>query len=189
MENNKLLLAILGMPGSGKSETVSYLKRKGIPFVRFGALTEEELIKARLPVTPENEHAMREKLREEYGMAIYAVKAEPKIRRLLEENSHVAIDGLYSWEEYTYLKEKFPELILLHVFTEPAIRYQRLVSRSVRPFSLKEARKRDIAEIENLHKGGPIAIADCVVTNNTSVADLHKQLDVLLDRLRKGERS
>lgn len=184
MAKNRILLAIVGMPGSGKSETVSYIQRKGIPFIRFGDLTEEELARQGLPVTPDNEQMMREKLRKDLSMAAYAIKAEQKIQALSKDHQVIIIDGLYSWEEYVYLKQKFPQLLLIALYTEPQIRYQRLSQRTVRPFSLQEARKRDIAEIENLNKGGTIAIADYLITNGGDIASLHQKIDALLVCLR-----
>ena len=47
------------------------------------------------------------------------------------------------------------------------------------PISLtvEEASSRDWAEIENLEKGGPIAIADYYVHNDSTIDSLHQQLD------------
>lgn len=95
----------------------------------------------------------------------------------------VILDGLYSWEEYLYLKPKFPQLKLLAVYTQPELRLQRLSKRSIRPLTGAETEARDQAEIENLHKAGPIALADYLVTNNGSVSDLHSQLDIYLQGL------
>ncbi len=103
------------MPGSGKSEAVSYIAQKGIPVVRFGDLTDQTLKEKGLSVTPENEQTVRELLRKEGGMAIYAIKAQPRIEGLFRNNAIVAIDGLYSWEEYLYLKKIFPQIILIYI--------------------------------------------------------------------------
>ena len=46
--------------------------------------------------------------------------------------------------------------------------------------SKKEIDERDWAEIENLEKGGPIAIADYFVHNDKDLDSLHKQLDEVL---------
>jgi dephospho-CoA kinase len=183
MENN-LILAIIGMPGAGKSEAISYIEAKGIPFVRFGQITDEGLAKAGLPVTAENEQNFREKLRRELGMAAYAIQSKSKIDALLEKNKAIAIDGLYSWEEYVYLKKIYPNLILITIFAESGKRYARLTTREVRPLSVEEARKRDIAELEKLNKGGPIAIADYFIENSDDDKEaLHKKIDTLLMRL------
>ena len=48
-------LAIVGMPGSGKSISASYLKDKGFPLIRFGQIIMSEVQKCQLPVTPKNE--------------------------------------------------------------------------------------------------------------------------------------
>ena len=180
----KKIIAIVGMPGAGKTEAAEYLATKGIPFVRFGEITEEEVRKRGLPLAPENERIVREEIRKEGGMGTYAVKAEPKINTLLANNDTIVIDGLYSWEEYTYLREKFPALTLINVYAEPKKRYERLSQRSIRQVPLEECYSRDVAELEKLNKGGPIAIADYTIENNNDeITDLQRKIDSLLSRL------
>ena len=180
----KKIIAIVGMPGAGKTETAEYLFSKGMPFVRFGEITEDEVRRRGLPLTTDNERIVREAIRKEGGMGAYALRAEPKINKLLEANEVIVIDGLYSWEEYTYLKEKFPGLILINVYAEPKVRYLRLSKRSIRPISLDECYLRDVAELEKLNKGGPIAIADYTIENNSdNTSKLYAKIDSLLSRL------
>ncbi|MGI8419775.1 MAG: AAA family ATPase [Candidatus Levyibacteriota bacterium] len=182
--DKKFIIAIVGMPGAGKSEAAAHLDHIGIPFIRFGQLTDETVAEMGLPLTPQNEIIAREKLRADLGMAAYAIKAKPKIDKLLKEKSVIALDGLYSWEEYAFLREVYPQLILIHVYAEPRVRYSRLAKRKVRPVSPEQSRIRDIDEIEKLNKGGPIAIADYMIENNSGdLANLQKQVDHLLKRL------
>lgn len=186
----RLILAFVGMPGAGKTEATLYLQQKSIPFVRFGEITDEGVKGLGLPLTQENERMYREKIRKELGMGAYAIKAKPRIEQLLKENDVIAIDGLYSWEEYTLLKEEFPGLILVHIFAEPTIRYQRLSTRPVRPLSFEESRSRDVAELEKLNKGGPIAIADSLIENNgNNIEELYYKIDNLLLHLGVGSAS
>ncbi len=181
------IIAIVGMPGAGKTEVAQYLASKGIPFVRFGEITEEEVRKRGLTIVQENERMVREQIRKDEGMGAYAVRAEPKINALLKNNDTIVIDGLYSWEEYTYLKEKFPDLILVLIYAEPKKRYERLSQREIRPIPIEECYSRDVAELEKLNKGGPIAIADYLIENNTDdISDLHKKIDSILARLDKS---
>lgn len=182
-KNNSIILAVVGMPGSGKSAATRYLHAKGIPVVRFGDITDEGLAQQNLPLTPENEKTFREALRQELGMDAYAKKAQSKIEKLLETNPVIALDGLYSWEEYVYLKKLFPQLVVLHMYAQPQVRYKRLATRKVRPLTPEEARERDIAEIEKLHKGGPIAIADYIIENEKDMAELETKVDALLAQL------
>ena len=48
---------------------------------------------------------------------------------------------------------------------------------------MNDAESRDIAEIENLAKGGPIAYADYFIFNNGSQDDCKKQLFSILSKL------
>jgi len=47
----------------------------------------------------------------------------------------------------------------------------------VRPLNKKAAIARDYSEIENVEKGGPIAMADYIIINEGTLKDLHKKLD------------
>lgn len=188
MENKKLLIAFVGMPGSGKTEAAAYLYKKGIPFIRFGDVTDEGLKAQGLSMTPEHERSFRENIRKELGMAAYAIRCEERIKKELDTHDTVALDGLYSWGEYLYLKEKFPSLCLIHVYAEPEIRYNRLAIRAIRPIPKETSRQRDLAEIEKLDKGGPIAIADYMVENDTDhLEHLYAKIDTLLLRIQGKE--
>ncbi len=178
--NAKKVIAIVGMAGAGKSEASQYLATKGFPVLRFGDETDRGVKAQGLPLNEANERKYREALRQELGMAAYAVKIEPRIREALKTSDTVILDGLYSWEEYLFLMPKFPELKLVAIYARPEIRYARLNERAVRPLTPEMARKRDIAEIEKIHKAGPIAIADDLVDNNGDLDALHKQLENLV---------
>lgn len=179
----KKIIAIVGMPGAGKSEAAAFFKNKNIPVVRFGDLAEETLKQEGLDVTPENERKVRERLRKEYGMEAFAIKARPKIEMLLSENELVVLDGLYSWEEYVYLIKYFPDMVLVHIYASPKVRYERLSKRAVRPLNPDQARARDMAEIEHLHKAGPIVIADYLINNENGIEDLHENLESFIKKI------
>jgi len=181
---NKTILAFVGMPGAGKSEATAYLEQKGFPFVRFGDVTDTGVKEMGLPLTTDNERVFREKLREELGMGAYAIKSKSKIDAALEKQDFIVIDGLYSWEEYTYLKKLYPQFILVHVFAEPKKRYERLSKRLIRPVPLDKSFERDVTELENLNKGGPIALSDYMIENDSDdMKQLYKKVDDLLKRL------
>ncbi len=183
--SQKQIIALVGMPGSGKTAGVSYIQKKGLPVLRFGDLTEKKLQEQHLAITPENEKKVREALRAEFGMAVYAEKSKAKIDKLFASHETVVIDGLYSWEEYLFLKKSFPKLILIYIFARPSVRYQRLAKRKIRPLIEEQAKLRDVLEIEKLNKSGPIAMADFVIDNSErSKEALHKQIDEVLKKLK-----
>lgn len=162
----KKIIAIVGMCGSGKSVASDYLEGIGFKKVYFGGVTMEKLKEEGMEVNPENEKYMREKLRSELGMAAYAKILLPRIEEYSKTND-VVLDGLYSWDEYVVLKEKLGnKLTMIAIVANRDLRYERLSKREIRPLTNEEARNRDIAEIENLAKGGPIVIADYYILNN-----------------------
>jgi len=182
--DKKIVIALVGMPGAGKSEAASYLEKKGIPFIRFGDLTDEVVRRMGLPLTSENEQTVRENLRQELGMAAYAMKARPKIDLLLQNHPVVGLNGLRSWEEYLFLKKIYKKLVLVAIYADAHIRHERLAARAIRPFSFEQATLRDVAELEKLNMGGPIAIADYIIENNSeSLESLYGKLDALVDKL------
>ena len=178
------VIAVVGMTGSGKSEVARMFNENGFAMVRFGDVTDEELKKQGLPLTEENERPVREAFRKKHGMAAYAILNLPRIDAALKTSSTV-VDGLYSWEEYTHLKEYYGDsLVIVAVYSSPKMRYTRLGSRKIRPLTLEEAESRDHAEIENMNKGGPIVMADYTVINEYSFDDLKQQVEEIIRRLK-----
>ena len=62
-------------------------------------------------------------------------------------------------------------------------RKRRMTHRPERPMTPAEVDQRDWAEIENIEKGGPIAIADYFVHNDKDVEHLYQQLDAILKEI------
>jgi len=178
------VVSIVGMTGSGKSEVSRVFEENGFIRIRFGDVTDEEIKKRGLELNEENERCIRELLREEYGMSAYAMLNLDRID-LARKQSDVVIDGLYSWEEYTFLKTYYGEdLYLVAVWSSPGARYARLSSRLDRRLTAEEAASRDRAEVENVNKGGPIAVADFTIINESSLKDLKKEVKRIISELR-----
>lgn len=183
MDPQRKLIAIVGMPGAGKTVAANFFHSKNLPVLRFGDQTDISLKELGLPRNEKNERFVREKLRKDLGMAAMAIKIEPRILEASKTSPTVILDGLYSWEEYMYLKNKFSEIQLLCIYAQPKIRYERLSRRKIRPLTIAEANSRDTAEIENLNKGGPIAIADYCIVNDGDKAEFQTQLESVYRKL------
>jgi dephospho-CoA kinase len=178
------IVSIVGMTGSGKSEVARMFNERGFAIVRFGDVTDEQVKKEGLELNERNERRVRELLREKYGMAAYAQLNLSRIDTALR-SSDVVIDGLYSWEEYAFLKTHYGEdFIVVAVWSSPVERYARLGGRKERKLTPKEAASRDRAEIEKLNKGGPIAIADFTIMNESSLTDLRKDVEKVISKLK-----
>ena len=176
-----MILAIVGMTGSGKSEVAQHLAALGYPAIRFGQVVVDEIARRGLELNPQNEKIVREDLRAKEGMDVCAKRCLPLIREAIQRNPLVIIDGLYSWGEYKTLRSGLSEkLTLLLVFTSRELRYSRLAKRPERPFTFEQAEDRDVSEIEKVEKGGPIAFADYALLNDGTRADLYAAVDRLL---------
>jgi dephospho-CoA kinase len=179
------VVAIVGMAGSGKSEVAKVFEQKGYTRIRFGDMTDIEIKKRSLEINEANERHIRELLRKELGMAAYAILNQPLIDEALQKTDVVA-DGLYSWEEYLSFKSHYSNnFFLVAVYSSPKTRYARLAERNIRPLTYEEASSRDKSEIENLKKGGPIAMADYTISNESNLEYLRIQTEVVLNRLNK----
>jgi len=178
------VVSIVGMTGAGKSQVSRVFEENGFIRVRFGDVTDKEIKKRDLELNEKNERYIRELLRKQHGMSAYARLNLPRIDSALK-HSDVVIDGLYSWEEYTFLKGYYGEAFyVIAVWASPRTRYARLSSRLDRPLTLEEAASRDRAEIENINKGGPIAMSDFTIINESSLENLETEAKRIISVLR-----
>ena len=178
------VVSIVGMAGSGKSEVARVFEESGFIRIRFGDITDEEVSKRGLELNEKNERYVRELLRQEHGMPAYAKLNLTRIDLALE-NSDVVIDGLYSWEEYTFLKTYYGEnFYVVAVWASPKTRYARLGGRLNRRLTMEEAAGRDRAELENVNKGGPIAMADFTIINESSLGNMREETKKIIAELR-----
>lgn len=177
------IIAIVGMCGSGKSIASEYLENIGYKKVYFGGVTMDKLKEEGLEITPENESMMRQRLRKELGMGAYAIVLLPKIKEF-SKNNNVVLDGLYSWDELEILEKEF-KLTSIAIVADKKVRYDRLSVRPHRPYTNEEAKARDISEIENAAKGGPIAYADYFILNNGTIEEFHERLEEILKNIKE----
>ena len=178
------VVSIVGMAGSGKSEVARVFERNGFTRIRFGDLTDQEIERQGLEFNESNERYVRELLRKKHGMSTYAKLNLPRIDEA-SKYSDIVIDGLYSWEEYTFLKTYYGEgFCVVAVWASPKTRYARLANRKSRSLTEAEAASRDATEIENANKGGPIAMADFTIINESSLENLRKEVRRIISILR-----
>ncbi len=177
------IVAIVGMCGSGKSVATDIFEQElGYKKVYFGGVTLEKVKEANLEITPENEKMIREGLRKELGMGAFAKILLPRIKEYSKDND-VVLDGLYSWDEYKILKEELDNIKMICIVADKNIRYSRLCEREIRPLTNEQAMNRDIAEIENSAKGGPISYADYYILNNGSLEEYKTRLFEIIKQI------
>ena len=186
-EKDIKILAIVGMSGSGKSVVVDHLTNLGYPKVYFGGMIYKEMEKRGIERTEdgESEKHFREMIRETEGKDWVVRQVIEEAKGLISAGQkRVVLDGLYTWTEYKILKKEFPgQMSVVAVVVDKAIRHKRVGKRPDRPFNTEEIQERDRSEIENLEKGGPIAMADYYLLNNSSVEELEAGVDEVLKKI------
>ena len=180
--SNTKILAFVGLPGAGKSEATTYVVQKGFPKVYGGGVLYDEMRRRGIDITPESQASFRREWRQKEGKDVIIRRAAEQLHDLINAGQHrILFDGLYSWTEYKFLKHEFPgELIVVAIVAPKHLRHHRLANRPERPFTVEEATQRDWAEIEDIEKGGPIAIADHFIVNDGSLAHLQDQVKRIL---------
>lgn len=181
-DKNTKIIAFVGLAGSGKSSAVEYMTEKGFPKIYFGGIIYKAMAEAGIEVTWESQAKFREEIRQKEGKDFVVRRAVKEARDLIAAGQHrIVLDGLYTWSEYKILKHEFPgEMTVIAIVTPKHLRKQRMAKRPERPMTAQEVDERDWAEIENLEKGGPIAIADHFIINDGNIDNLHRQLDSTL---------
>jgi dephospho-CoA kinase len=185
--NQAKIIAFVGMPGAGKGTCTTYISETySVPVIHFGNMMYEEVQRRGLD-NVKDEKFVREDMRRIDGPAVLAKHAARKAQTEIDQGAKaIVFDGLYSWSEYKYLRETFGDsLTVIAVAAPRALRYQRATERkdSHRQYTAEQIEARDIAEIENLEKGGPIAFADYTLINKTTPTDLIAQLNEVLEEI------
>ena len=173
------IIALVGLAGSGKSSAVEYLTEKGFPKIYFGGVIYKAMDEAGIEKTWDNQQQFREEIRRREGKDFVIKRVIKNIHDLINSGQNkIVLDGLYTWSEYKFLKHEFPgQVVVIAIVTPKYLRYQRMAKRIERPMQPHEVDQRDWSEIENLEKGGPIAIADYFIINDDSLEQLHQKID------------
>lgn len=176
-KHQKIILAVVGLPGAGKTAAAEYFKEKGIPVIEFGKIINDYIDRHHMEHTEVNHKKMREGLREKHGREAFVVLNEERIHNALHKHFMIVIDGLRSWEEYIYIKNKFPntKVVLLALYADKRLRYERIEKRGYRNHFYGE--DRDIDELIGINMAPTLGYADYFVDANSTLEDLRDKLE------------
>jgi dephospho-CoA kinase len=179
-------VAVVGLPGAGKSEATTRFVKHRFVRVAFNDLFFEEFARWGMERNETNENLVRVEMRNRLGPTVLAERALPIIQQAIHEGKPVVIESLYTWWDYNYLKERLGGCFkVLAIYAPPALRYARLAVRPERPYNADLARSRDQSQIESLQQAGPIAMADWTIQSTGTKEELYAAVDALIKDLIK----
>jgi dephospho-CoA kinase len=183
MQPKKRVIAISGMPGSGKGLAAEAAKQLGLEVLVLGDVIREETERRGLEPTPKNVGKVMLQLRADEGPASVAKRLLPKVEAI--QSSVVVVEGIRSLSELTELKSRF-EVVTVAVQSSPKTRFERLLSRnrSDDPKTWDVFHERDIRELE-VGLGDVIALADILVINEGTMSELQSKFKDLISKLNR----
>jgi len=180
-----IVVGITGMPGSGKSLAAQYLVRKGFEKVEMGDIIREEMKKKKMRITNKSIREFSLLLRKKFGNDVVA---RLTLRELRKKKGNIVIVGLRGFGEIRYFRKRMKQFYVIALVAPKSLRYKRLRARgrdddpkNIEEFEFREAKEKRYG-IE-----GAIRNADFVVSNTSSVKQLKRDLDSLLDYIMKNE--
>ncbi|MBN2157396.1 MAG: flagellar hook-basal body complex protein FliE [Candidatus Lokiarchaeota archaeon] len=177
---SKSLIAIVGLPASGKTSAIEGIKDIGT-IVTMGDIIREEALHQGLEPTSENIGKLAKSLRNDHGEDIIAQRCIDKIQNLTDKI--ILIDGIRSTAEVERFRERW-KLYVIAITTPEEIRFNRILKRgrSDDPTNIDQILERDRRELQfGLRE--VIDNAEFVIINNQDVSSLQKKIKKLVEEL------
>lgn len=176
------VIGISGLPGSGKSLVSEIATKKGAIIVSMGDIIREEA-KKRGETTKETAKNLRKK----HGAYIVSQLTIKKIEQLKNEGTEkcIIVEGIRSPKEVNLFKKHFKEFMVLSIFTNPTLRFERLQKRMREDDSkdYNEFKKRDQMELD-FGIGSVISLSDKIIINESDLDSYIKQIDDFLNEIK-----
>lgn len=179
------LIAITGMPGSGKKIIRQEIEKKGIPVFVMRHVVEDDLKDKGIEPTNTSLREYATEIREKFGYDIVAKKSLEIVKKM---DVHVVIlDGVRGDAEIHFLKTQPDiEFVLISAIASKETRFERLKHRGLE-WDMKtkeEFEYRDKKELSwGLHQA--IEMADYKIENEGTVEDFKKKINGLLNKILK----
>ena len=124
------VIAVCGMPGSGKGEFAQIMANNGCPVFSMGDMIRLEVKTRGLEESPEIFGIIAAELREKFGDDVLAVRLADTIDSELQSNQMVLIEGLRGTAEYEIFKNRWGvDFCTVAIVDSPDIRFARIQTR------------------------------------------------------------
>lgn len=124
------VVAVCGMPGSGKGEFAAVLDQAGIPIVSMGDMIRAEVRQRGLVEEPHVFGQIAAELRAQHGEEVLAVRLCERVDELLEDHPLVLIEGLRGTAEDEVFSQRWGELYrTIAIVADAELRFERIQQR------------------------------------------------------------
>ena len=179
-----MIIGLVGTMGSGKTEVADYLKSRGFEHYTYSDIIIEIAKKRNIALTRENLQKLGTEIKQkEHNKGILSKKIVERIK-----TGKAVVDGIRNHDEIKELR-KNSSTVIIAINAPQRLRYSRLKKRARPgdPLSFKEFKRLDNLENRGKTEGQQISIclkmADYAITNNSSLENLKKEVDKILDKL------
>jgi len=125
------VIAVCGLPASGKGEFAAILAETGIPVLSMGDMIRAEVKKLNIKEYPEVFGEVAQQLRQQFGDDVLAVRLCSAVDELLEDHNIVLIEGLRGIAEYDVFDAHWQDRFSTVAITaDTEVRFLRIQSRS-----------------------------------------------------------
>jgi len=177
-----MIIGITGYNASGKDSMADYLVSKGFVHYSLSDIIREELRKKKKKITRENLIDLGNELRSKYGASVLAKKVSEKIKK----GQNYVITSIRNKEEVKEL-EKLEGFVLVHVYSDVKIRFERIKKRGNEKDAVKSVK--ELIEKEKLEESSEddkqqlhivSKMAKVVIRNEGSLEEFYKKIDRFL---------
>lgn len=175
------IMGISGLPGSGKSLVSDIATEKGAIIVSMGDIIREEAKKR-----GESSKETAQNLRAEHGEYIVSELTIKKIKKLQEDGikNSIIVEGIRSPHEVDMFKKNFDNFIILSIFANPTLRFERLKKRMREDDSTdyNEFKARDQMELD-FGIGDVISLSDKIIINESDLESYTEKINKFLEEI------
>ncbi len=175
-------MGFIGRIGSGKTVAAKYLTRRyNADYGRFSQILMDVLERLSLPKNRRNLQKLGRMLRKEFSPDVVVNAFEKDLRDC--SSNMIVVDGIRYMNEVELLRKR-PHSILVYIHSSPEERYRRVRKRGEKDeeaISWEEFQQADNMDTEK-HIEGLKEKADYIIDNSSSIEDLEKGIDRIIER-------
>ena len=182
--DKKRIIALVGLPGSGKGFFSQVAQDSGYGVVVMGDVIREYMQENKFPKTTDGLNEAMQEIRAKRGKNIVARLSAKRIRKMLEDNKFkgVIVDGVRSVEEVSYFKKNFWHIELISIVADEDVRYKRILKRK----KIEDPESKEIQiRRENVERKvgleDAMRLANQEIRNSGTIEEFEKKIKQLLN--------